>query len=248
MIEWTSTPYLLGPISSHGTFMAIGVVVAALLGRRDAKRTGLNLETFDTLVLLAILGGVLGARLLYLALHFGDYQNSWEILKIWKGGLSSFGGLIGGIVTSMIYLKWKKESWLKYADALGPHILLGWGIGRIGDLILWSEFGTPTQLPWGFVVGGDVPRHPTQIYELIDLTLLWGLLLCFRRRLVRQGIGVLFAVSMLLYFGQRFFLEFIRDYPGETSVINYRFFAQGISLFFILLFTWQLKKILRTSR
>lgn len=233
MINWQSTAYLLElgflKISSHGFFMALGILIAYFFCRREIlKNKKLNADIFDNIVLFSVLGGVLGARILYFVLHISEY-NLLDFFKVWEGGLSSFGGIIGGTLFGIIYLKYKKVDFRPYADILAPYLLLGWGVGRIGDFVLWSEYGTYTNLPWGIVVDNDEARHPTQIYTLIFFTLAFFLIQNLKKAKNKTS-GYYFYLSMLIFFAFRFLLEFIMAYPGETSIINYNVFSQGISL------------------
>lgn len=237
MIEFQSIPvleFLPFPIYTHGLMIGIGVVTGYLLAHFCLKKEKEFQEIIlDGFVLAMILGGILGARILYVALNYQLYDSVLEIFKIWEGGLVSFGGLIGGAISGILFLRIKKENIWKWTDFLLPYLFLGWGIARIGDFFSWGEFGTPTGLPWGVAVDGDVARHPTQLYTTVIMV---GLFFLFRwlYNKYRDSLGKITALSVMTYGVFRFLIEFIRDYPDSEYPFFYRYFAQIVSAGFIV--------------
>ena len=217
-------------ISTHGLMIAIAVIFAFLLGSREAKKRGLDNQVCDGIMTWTIIGGILGARILYVIFNPALYTNFFDIIKIWEGGIVSFGGMIGGFLGVFFYLKKHHIDWVPYADVFAPYVVLGWGIGRIGDFLSWSEFGTQSAFPWAIDTGVGVPRHPTQLYSLIILTIGFFII----KKLVGKGSpplnGYAFFLSSTYYFIHRFLIEFIRDYPGDMGIIFYRYVAQAMSL------------------
>lgn len=240
MIDFTPiVTFPLGPLTIyvHGLMMGIGMLVAYFLIHREVKQGAdnrLQVELVDAMVLWAVVGGMIGARLLYVSLNYHLYDNIIEVFKIWEGGIVSFGGFIGGMVAVLLYLRYKKAPIGAWTDLLTPYLWLGLAIGRIGDFLSWAEIGSGTSLPWGIVVAGDVPRHPAQIYSTIVLLLItwWLLWLRKEKKLFSGGVALAgFAVYGLF----RFLIEYIRDYPGSEYLFFYRDFAQIVSGLFVVL-------------
>ncbi len=226
----------LGPVSIyvHGLFMALGVLVAYLALRREAGKRGIAVEHLDGILYAGVLGGLLGARVLYVVLNWQLYDSVWSLFKVWEGGLVSFGGLGGGILAAFLYMKLKKLTYWKIADLAGPYLLLGWGVGRIGDLLAWDEIGTASELPWALAVDGDIPRHPAQLYSSIALIGLFLGLQYFVKRRDKVGGGLVFGASLVSYGLFRFLIEFVRDYPESEYLFSYRSFAQIVSAVVVL--------------
>ena len=122
-------------------------------------------EHLDTISLWMTVGGILGARLLFAAVNFKDMHSFAQIFAFWQGGLISYGGFFGAILAWILYIKKNKLPMDVFCQALSPSALLGWGIGRIGCFLSWNgEIGIPADVPWAFIVGQDVPRHPVMLY------------------------------------------------------------------------------------
>lgn len=251
MLTFTPTTYLpLGPlkISTHALMMVIGIFTTYFLARREVKMgRRLSVDILDNLINWMVVGGIIGARLGYVLLNPRYYTHFLDIFKIWQGGLVSFGGVIGGFIGALLYLRGKKIDWVSYADILAPYILLGWGIGRIGDFLAWEEFGTATTLPWGIDAGFGVVRHPVQLYTFLTLTIGFFIVQRLKRTPKAMTAGYIFVVSGIYYFTERFLMEFLRDdIYGAAQLISYRYFAQGASLGLILAllswFTYRLRK------
>ncbi len=218
----------IGPINifTHGLFMAIGVMSAYLLFRKEAEKKDVSPDRMDSMLYASVFGGLLGARLFYVVLNWHLYSSFLDIFKIWEGGLVSFGGLAGGIAGAFLYLKLKNFSYWNIADLAAPYILLGWGIGRIGDFLSWSEIGTTSNLPWAFSVNGDIPRHPAQLYSSIILIFLFVIIQYYFKKKYILETGLTFGATLLSYGLFRFLIEFVRDYPSSEYLFSYRSFAQ----------------------
>lgn len=237
MITYTPIPFIhLGslPISTHGLMFAIALLVANFIARREVRRRGWDVDIFDSAIFCGAIGGFIGTRLLYVIVNFHLYRDDvWGIFRVWEGGLISFGGLIGGVLTAVWYLHHKKIFVLPWLDMATPYIFLGWGIGRIGNFLPWEIIGTPTSLPWGIVVSNDVPRHPVQLYSSLGLLIIAGIIGALKKRFTFVH-GMWFGIGMIAYGLFRFAIEFLRDYETSEYVINYRTFAQTLSLVLIL--------------
>lgn len=226
----------LGPlaISIHSLLMVIGIAIAYWRLRVFAQQQKLSIDILDTVVFWGVLGGIIGARGLYVMLNIQLYDSVLDVLKVWEGGLVSFGGLLGGLGVAVIFLKIKKQLVIRWLDGGMLYILLGWAIGRIGDFVSWGEIGSSTTLPWGMIVNGDVPRHPAQLYETLLLLLGFAIIQLLHSKGYLQKPGTLFAVSLTFYGFNRFIIELVRDYPNSEYLFSYGHFAQGISLALII--------------
>jgi phosphatidylglycerol:prolipoprotein diacylglycerol transferase len=140
-------------------------------------------ELLTWMVVGVVLGGRLGFVLFYSPLHF--VQNPLEILHLWQGGMSFHGGFLGVIVALVLFCRTRGLALLRVADAVALATPLGLLFGRLANFVNAELWGRPTDVPWAMVFpgAGDVPRHPSQLYEaalegLLLLVVLWLLALC----------------------------------------------------------------------
>jgi phosphatidylglycerol:prolipoprotein diacylglycerol transferase len=202
-----------------GLLVALAVAAGWWLGMREARRKGLDVEKVQSLILWSLLGGLIGARLFHVVDRWGLYaDNPLSVLYIWEGGIAIYGGLIGGVLTGLLYA-WRVgvPAW-KMADAAAPGLILGQALGRLACIPNGDAYGAPTGAPWAFIYTNPatmvppdllgVPLHPYPVYELLfDLALLgllWGL------RGVYKTDGLLFLTYAGVYAGGRFLLTFFR--------------------------------------
>ncbi len=166
MIHFTPPPDVrLGPLvlNCHGLFFLFGALAAYLWTRARVPRE--HHEHLDFVASWMTLGGILGARLLYVLLNPSILAEPWRLLALWEGGLVSYGGLVGAALAWWLYLRRHGLPLDLFNHAIGPPALMAWGIGRIGCLLnWWHEYGTVTAVPWAFVVGQEPPRHPVMLY------------------------------------------------------------------------------------
>ncbi len=218
----------LGPLalSTHALLMLIGIAIAYWRLRAFTQQQKLSVDILDNAVFWGVLGGMIGARTLYVILNIQLYQSVLDAFKIWEGGLVSFGGLLGGLAGAMIFLQVKKQPVLRWLDGGMLYILLGWAIGRIGDLVSWGEIGSPTSLPWGMIVNGDLPRHPAQLYETLLLLIGFIAIRFLHHKGYLHKTGTLFGVALAFYGFNRFMIELVRDYPNSEYLFSYNNFAQ----------------------
>ncbi|MFQ5852999.1 MAG: prolipoprotein diacylglyceryl transferase [Candidatus Binatia bacterium] len=211
--------FAIGPfiVNAHGVMMALGFIVGWFLVRYEARRKGLNREALEGLVPYAVVGGLIGARLNYLLFSdLGHYlDNPWEVLTIWRGGIALQGGLIGGLLVGIWYCWRYRLSFWQVADTFSPGLLLGQAIGRLGDLLVGGEYGTPTDLPWAITFNDPrsqaplgIPLHPTQLYEMFWDLLVLGFI--WRARRMSGYDGKVFLQYAFLYSLGRFVIEYFR--------------------------------------
>lgn len=208
----------IGPFAVrwYGLMYLIGFSISYLLTLRRVKREypKIGRELIDDLYFYLILGLIIGARLGYVVFYNLDYylRNPVEIFFIWHGGMSFHGGLIGSIVSGYVFLRRKKMDFFFFADLIIPSAPIGIGLGRIGNFINGELYGRVTQVPWAMVFpnAGDLPRHPSQLYEAFLEGLVLFLILWFYKDKKRFN-GELFCLFLVLYGLFRIFCEFFRE-------------------------------------
>jgi phosphatidylglycerol:prolipoprotein diacylglycerol transferase len=219
VIPWFELPHLsLGPVSiqSFGVITALGILAAVALAQRAARRLGKDPRPVVDSSAFAVLGGVVIGHLVHLVFyHPEELADPWRILMVWEG-LSSMGGLIGGVLALAVWYRAKRIPLSGYLDPYALGIAPGWGIARIGCFTVHDHPGVLTRFPLA-VRFPDGPRHDLGLYEAILLlsigALLWAL---FRRGLLRERLLPLLA---LLYGAGRFLLDFLRasDLPYHDA-------------------------------
>ncbi len=255
--------FKFGPFTlrSYGVMVALGVLAAMFWTRLEFRRRKLPDDLLYDLVVASIALGVIGARLIYVALNWQSYRtNLVAIPMIWAdGGLSFHGAIAGGILAGLWLSRRYKVSFWQIADAAAPGLALGHAIGRIGCFLNGCCYGLPTTMPWGVrfhnpTLGVDtLPSHPTQLYEAIGLLILFVLLALYSRTISRPSSlaprpiyeGAVFIWWAIFYSVLRFVVEFWR--AGVTAqVVNGLTQAQWLSLvIFAVAFAyhrWRLKK------
>jgi len=202
----------IGPleITSFGAMVAIGALVGLWVFRRELARAGLPDAALDAAI-FGLLGGLIGAKLLYVFEHLGE--SPFLSLVLDRGGMSWFGGFVGGLLAG--YITIRRHGWplIPVLAAATPALAIGQLLGRIGCFLVGDDYGRPTSLPWGVAFPRglpptDVPVHPTQLYEAAFLGVLAWLLIRWRRKGVsdRTVLGRYLVLAGLF----RFALEFVR--------------------------------------
>lgn len=215
----------LGPlaISPHGIFTAIGFLVGARLLIGDTRRRGIDDDTMYTILTRALIGALIGARLVYVLNHLSSYESPIEWLKVWEGGISLLGGIAGALVAATPGVRRRGLGFFPIMDLAAPWLPLGIAIGRIGDLIIADHLGAVTTLPFGFrcpdivdvgrTVGSSCPPgevvHLTAAYDLIVAASVAAVLIVLRR--VRLRLGTRTLLLGLLYGAGRFLFDFLRE-------------------------------------
>lgn len=216
----------------YGIFIGLGVLLAVYTGTKLAEKTeGLYKDVVMDFILVALLFGILGARLYYVAFMWDYYsQNPGEIFAIRNGGLAIHGGVLAGILVAIVFSKVKKIDFWKLSDVIAPGLALAQGIGRWGNFANQEAHGGPTDLPWGILIDG-VKVHPTFLYEsILDVGIF--IFLYFYLFKHKKFPGQLFLVYIMIYGLGRFFIEGLRT--DSLMLGNFRV-AQLISIFMILI-------------
>lgn len=212
----------VGPLdlSPHGIGIAVGFLAGAVLMLRDAEKKGISEDAVYSILLRALVGSIVGARLAYVLNHFSDFESPIEVFQVWKGGISLLGGIIGGIVAPCFWARRNGVSFWKGTDAAAPGLALGIVVGRIGDLIVADHLGKPTSFFLGYLCPGatvetaspcpaGVTVHQTALYDMLLTALLLGLLLWLRRR--EHFDGFLILTFGAVYGAQRLVEDFFRE-------------------------------------
>lgn len=180
------------------------------LFRRELNRSGLPDKAGDA-GFAGIVGGFVGAKLLWVVEHFGEEPLADLLLS--RGGMSWFGGFAGGLIAGLVIIRSYRLPIVAVLAAATPALAIGHAIGRVGCFLVGDDYGRPSNLPWAvaFPEGlppTTVPVHPTQIYEGIALLPIAILLIRWRRqgRSDRVVLGTYFVLAGLL----RFLIEFVR--------------------------------------
>jgi phosphatidylglycerol:prolipoprotein diacylglycerol transferase len=247
-IYWRGNPIL---VRSYGFMLMIGFAAGTLLAMREAKRKGMEPEVILDFAIWALLASIVTARLVYVMLNPESYEERpTDVFKLWGGGLSFHGGLIGGVIALIVFCHRRKLSFWTMSDVITPSVPLGYALTRFGCFLNGCCYGAPTDLPWACVFPDDhnqglntPPSHPTQIYSLLLSLVVFGVLWGVRQRMSFSG--QLFCLYLIFYSVERFIIEFFRKGATaepfmRTSITQ----AQAASLALIVLaaLMWRTRK------
>ncbi|MDA7686036.1 prolipoprotein diacylglyceryl transferase [Candidatus Pelagibacter sp.] len=202
-IRWYSLAYIVGIL--FGWFVAKKIFI---------KNEDIN-KKFDDYVTYLIIGIILGGRIGYILFYNLEYylNNLIDIIKIWEGGMSFHGGLIGIIVASIIFGKRNNQNPFLYMDIVALVAPIGIYFGRISNFINAELYGKVTDLPWSvtFIQIDNLPRHPTQLYEaLLEGIILFVILIYFKNKNFLFKPGLISSLFLIFYSIFRFSIEFLR--------------------------------------
>lgn len=236
----------------YGLFFALSFFFGYLIMLRFFNKENVPVKLLDELTTYMILGTIIGARLG----HVFFYEPAWymahpvKILQVWEGGLASHGAGIGIILSILIFSHVRKKPFLWVMDRIVIVVALAGFLIRMGNLMNSEIYGMPTSLPWGFMFvksttlsDGLVPRHPTQVYEGLSYLAIFILLLWYYyKRDGKPAMGFLFGLFMLLVFGMRFLIEFIKEPQvgfeqnlviNMGQILSIPFIVAGITFIFL---------------
>ena len=230
-IRWYSLSYI------------IGILIGWILSKKIFISNNELRDKFDDYITYLIFGIIIGGRLGYVIFYNFDYytSNLIDILKVWQGGMSFHGGLLGIVFASILFAKKNGHDPFKYLDVVAIVAPIGIFFGRIANFINSELYGIETNLPWGvkFLKIDTLNRHPSQIYEAIfEGIVLFFILLLFRNKGFMKSPGMISGLFLIFYSIFRFTIEFFRV-PDEQ--LGYLFFnltmGQIMSFLFLLIGT-----------
>ncbi len=206
-----------GPISIHwyGLMYLIGFAAAWWLGRWRAQRLGSNWqpEQIGDVIFYGALGAVLGGRLGYVLFYDlpGFLAAPLTIIKVWQGGMSFHGGLIGVLVAMWLYGRRYRKTFFEVTDFIAPLVPIGLGAGRVGNFINGELWGKVSDVPWAIVFpnGGPLARHPSQLYQALLEGLVLFIILWIYSSKPRPTMAVS-GLFLICYGAFRCAVEFVR--------------------------------------
>lgn len=225
-----------GPITIYwyGLAYVVGALLTAFVMWRTQKRWGLSITSDDlsTVVVCVVFGLIIGARLFYVLFYGNGYyfEHPLEILAINQGGMSFHGGLVGGIIGGVIGCRILGLSAWTIADLAVIGAPLALCLGRCANFVNGELWGKPTDLPWGVVFesGGDVARHPSQLYEaLLEGVLLFTVMQLLSRKRPLLPQGTFMGVFIAWYGVARILVEFVRVPDAQLGYLFGGFVTMG---------------------
>ncbi|MDC0865771.1 prolipoprotein diacylglyceryl transferase [Candidatus Pelagibacter sp.] len=235
-IRWYSLAYITG------------IIIGWLLCKKVfIQKSDIN-EKFDDYIAYLVIGMIVGGRLGYIIFYNFSYyiNNFFDIFKVWEGGMSFHGGLIGIIIASMLFTKKHNQDSFLYMDLVSLVAPIGIFFGRLANFINSELYGTPTDIPWAvtFIQVDNLSRHPSQLYEaILEGIILFIILMYFKNKDYLKKPGLISGLFLIFYSIFRFFIEFVRV-PDEQlghlifelsmgQIISLIFFVIGIILFYL---------------
>ena len=235
-IRWYSLAYIAG------------IIIGWMLCKKIFIRKSDINEKFDDYVTYLVIGIIIGGRLGYIIFYNFNYyiNNFFDIFKVWEGGMSFHGGLIGIIVASILFSKKHNQDSFLYMDLVSLVAPIGIFFGRLANFINSELYGTPTDMPWAvtFIQVDNLSRHPSQLYEaILEGIILFIILMYFKNKDYLKKPGLISGLFLIFYSLFRFFIEFVRV-PDEQlgylifelsmgQIISLIFFVIGIILFYL---------------
>ena len=225
--------FRVGPLRVHwyGIMYLVAFGAAWLLARRRAKAPGSTwgAQQVDDFIFYAMLGTILGGRIgyvLFYATPLKWWQTDWLYpIKVWDGGMSFHGGMIGTSIGIILFARRHKLNWLRIHDYLAGCVPFGLFFGRLANFVNGELWGKPSDAPWAIVFprtvafGVDPARHPSQLYEaglegIVLFAILW---FAFWKTKARYEPGKLVGLFLLGYGLARFIVEFFREPDSQFS-------------------------------
>jgi len=225
-------------ITSFGAMVAVSFLVAFWVSGMEFERKGMSRRLHEQGFLACLVGGILGAKLLFLIenVPLSDLISYPMHYLLLRGGLTFYGGFFLALFAFFVLTKKHKESFWKVLDATAPALAIAYATGRVGCLLVGDDYGTASTLPWAMPFPKGSPPtleavHPTQIYETLIMSFVFLVLWKIRKK--RRPVGWLASIYLGLAGLERFFVEFIRN--TTESPISGLSVAQVMALALILI-------------
>ena len=234
------------PVRWYGLVLVAAAAVAIWFAQREGRRRGIEAGIVSDAVIWVGVAALVGGRVLYVIQNelgsLGEHPS--HILMVWMGGLSFYGGLIGGLIALVAFARRRHISFLAAFDIAAPAAAIGQAIGHVGCLIGGDSYGLATDLPWAVIYRNpnamapqEIPLHPTQAYEAMLLSMLFVGLWLGRERLAQLGDGSVAGAYLLGLAAIRFGLFFLRDEPAVLfGLKTAQLFGLGIAVLGVVLF------------
>jgi phosphatidylglycerol:prolipoprotein diacylglycerol transferase len=235
-IRWYSLAYILG------------IVIGWILCKKIFIKKPDISEKFDDYITYLIIGVIIGGRIGYIVFYNFSYylDNFLDIFKIWQGGMSFHGGLLGVIVSSFIFAKKNNQNPFFYLDQVSLVAPVGIFFGRLANFINSELYGTVSDVPWSviFIKVDNLSRHPSQLYEaILEGLILFIILIYFTNKNYLNKPGLISGLFLIFYSIFRFFIEFFRV-PDEQigylilsltmgQIISLVFASIGMAIFYL---------------
>jgi phosphatidylglycerol:prolipoprotein diacylglycerol transferase len=216
----------LGPIKIHwyGLMYVLGFVAVWWLGSRRVKQpgSGWTEAQLSDVIFYGVFGILLGGRLGYVLFYNLPFylDHPLDILKIWQGGMAFHGALLGVIAALWWVGRKHGKAFFAVTDFVAPWAPIGLGLGRIGNFINQELWGRVTDLPWGMVFrgAGELPRHPSQLYQAaLEGVALFAILWLYTRK--PRPVGAVSGLFVMCYGLQRFLVEFARQPDAQLGFV-----------------------------
>lgn len=224
----------LGPIQIHwyGLMYVVGILGLWWLAMRRAKQpgSGWKPEEVGDLVFYGAIGVIVGGRLGYMLFYnFAHYLSyPLDALKVWQGGMSFHGGLIGVLLAMLYFARKTGRRFFTVADFIAPWTPIGLGLGRLGNFINHELWGKVSDAPWAMVFrdAGPLPRHPSQLYQFaLEGVALFVILWWFARR--PRPTGFISGIFLIGYGAFRFLVEFVREPDAHLGYLAFGWVTMG---------------------
>lgn len=233
-------------ISSFGVMVAAGFLTAYLLCMKEFRRKRLPEDVLNNVLLVAMAGGIIGAKMMYVFENVPMPEILADPFKhfLSRGGLTFYGGLLLAVLLAWIVGRRHKVNFWTMGDAAAPGLALAYAIGRTGCFLVGDDYGVSSDLPWAMSFPQGIPPttetvHPTQVYEMIIMGMVFLYLWKIRKRDFKTG--YLFSLYLILAGSERFFIEFIRNTtPSPVPTLS---IAQLIAVFILLAGTFKMYQL-----
>ena len=261
----------------HGFLTFVAVAVAVFLVGRWAKKEGLDSDAVYSVATWAIIGGIIGTRLVHVIDLWDEVyrHDPIQIIKIWEGGITIWGGILGGFLGGAVYMQVRNHPrflrlWNRFggkldkaplpsigrlADITAPALLIAMALGRVGDIINGEHVANLTNLPWAFIyshpespsnaIHGLASSHPAVVYEMLWDIAVLALIWPLRNRF--RPYGMLFALYLAMYSMGKFFISFLRlDKEWAIGLNEAQFIAIIVLAITVPLMLWK-AQLVRTT-
>lgn len=215
VVRWYALAYLAGFLLGWKYCMSL------VKGNDDTRP---NTDDIDAFLTWAVIGVILGGRLGYALFYNFEYysMNPAEVIKIWKGGMSFHGGMLGVLVAMFLYAKKHGINVFRLADIISAAAPIGLFFGRIANFINAELYGRQTDVPWGIIFpgGGDIPRHPSQLYESLLEGAVLFVILYMMTKSSKMRDGMISGAFLMGYGFFRAIVEFVREPDVQIGLIG----------------------------